>query len=685
MKHKRLWLAVLALIFALSLLPRNAQAQTVSYYGRQALSQMDNGKYLLKAYDAVALSIGVSSASVNLRHAAITLDELALVMDAYERDHPEHFWYGGYKANYNSTTRKVTHIDITYLLAGAALEQAQAALEERVQTLLSGITGSMTDYEKELYLHDALAKQVSYGEGNYVHNAYGALVEGVAVCDGYAKALQLLLQRAGIPSFLATGRDTATDTAHAWNYVQLDGSWYHTDLTWNDQPEGLFHAYFNMSDAMLSEDHTLEQPGYGLPACTDDAAHYFRVNDTRLRAETYADISALLKQTPWKAAVYITDDVQGFLTWLEENIHSVMAGAGAADIVSYSARQMGREVQLQLTCGHSALTRHGPVAGDCLTPGNELYYSCDACGCLFGADQATPLEQIPYLYPDHTMEGGLCAVCQVVTADGIHYPSLEQAAAAGGTYIRVNFDLDENATLSDPVYLDLNGKCISGDITVGEGATLHLFDSATAQYDATYRGMLTGKVTGHVAASCNTPASYGHNYKYLTLVEADGSVSAHRYYLAVRSVYLTPWQETADHCGSAVNYSAVLRCSDFLAAHITDWGIKLTGEETVYAEAGVAAGGQNACKTALVDTLKDTNSEEQNIKNAEASPIAQGYFRLLDGAELVSAGVQMSVKDLVTYAATADLTPGQTQGMQKMYRLFAYILDRWNLDLSKFQ
>jgi len=169
MKHKRLWLAVLALIFALSLLPRNAQAQTVSYYGRQALSQMDNGKYLLKAYDAVALSIGVSSASVNLRHAAITLDELALVMDAYERDHPEHFWYGGYKANYNSTTRKVTHIDITYLLAGAALEQAQAALEERVQTALRHYD-MLLSWKIERVAVNEMRKHIGW----YIHGMRGA-------------------------------------------------------------------------------------------------------------------------------------------------------------------------------------------------------------------------------------------------------------------------------------------------------------------------------------------------------------------------------------------------------------------------------------------------------------------------------------------------------------------------------
>ena len=58
--------------------------------------------------------------------------------------------------------------------------------------------------------------------------AYGALLEGYAVCGGYSDAMELFLERMGIKNFKVASTD------HVWNAVLLDNVWYNLDLTWDD-------------------------------------------------------------------------------------------------------------------------------------------------------------------------------------------------------------------------------------------------------------------------------------------------------------------------------------------------------------------------------------------------------------------------------------------------------------------
>ena len=64
--------------------------------------------------------------------------------------------------------------------------------------------------------------------------AYGALVEGSAICEGYAKAFKLLCNRAGIACEIVGG--TVNGEAHMWNYVQIGGDYYLVDATFDDAP-----------------------------------------------------------------------------------------------------------------------------------------------------------------------------------------------------------------------------------------------------------------------------------------------------------------------------------------------------------------------------------------------------------------------------------------------------------------
>lgn len=126
----------------------------------------------------------------------------------------------------------VGRVSCSYLLEPQSADEYWDAVEEGVRRALSVLTDDMGDYDKALALHDYLVRSCRYDEEApaAAHTAYGALVQGAAVCDGYARAYAALLERAGV-ACLVVG-STAMD--HVWNLVQLDGAWYHVDVTWDD-------------------------------------------------------------------------------------------------------------------------------------------------------------------------------------------------------------------------------------------------------------------------------------------------------------------------------------------------------------------------------------------------------------------------------------------------------------------
>lgn len=189
----------------------------------------------------------------------LTQEELSTVFQSVCYDNPQlvclknKFGWGSIKGG--------TFIELHYLDSAEKCAEKSAEIERIISQAVSALNEGMDAFEKELALHDWLASHCTYSaDSPDAYTAYGALVEGYAACEGYAKAMQLLLARAGIESFLITGQVEADGemTGHMWNIVELDGKNYHLDVTW-DAPQGsdglIQHAYFNLSDEEISGDH----------------------------------------------------------------------------------------------------------------------------------------------------------------------------------------------------------------------------------------------------------------------------------------------------------------------------------------------------------------------------------------------------------------------------------------------
>ena len=109
-------------------------------------------------------------------------------------------------------------------------------------------------YAREKAAIEIICSNVSYNYNDYDKTAYGAVMNGKAVCNGYAMLTGMLLNAVGVPTLCVHGID------HAWNKVCLDdGEWYATDTTWidgdtpNKEKEKKDYKYFNISDEKMNE------------------------------------------------------------------------------------------------------------------------------------------------------------------------------------------------------------------------------------------------------------------------------------------------------------------------------------------------------------------------------------------------------------------------------------------------
>lgn len=273
-----------------------------------------------------------------------TPSKMGDIIDLYKGDHPEVFWLddsGGYEYTRHDT---YTEIRLLYSFEGEELTEAKRLLQERVDALLEKAPKEKSKYEKELWLNDMLVQICEYDEDaaeedkviSNEQNAYGALVDGKAVCEGYTRAFQLLCSELEIPCVSVNGTvenaNSDGEGNHIWNAVQLDDDWYYVDVTWNDfQPnsdeycltEIEKHLYFNITTDKLLEDHKIS-PLYGsgeeadyynafIPECTAKKENFFRKS---LITISSAEDSGKLQMALTAAAA---DDAETFAFCIDED------------------------------------------------------------------------------------------------------------------------------------------------------------------------------------------------------------------------------------------------------------------------------------------------------------------------------------------------------------------------------
>lgn len=199
-------------------------------------------------------------------------------------------------------------------------ERTRQKVEAAAQDILDDIPSGASDWEKARLIHDALIRKVTYAEGTHDQTVYGALVEGKAVCNGYAMAYEYLLNMAGIPCDTVVGYASEFAAAmdgtmlqmdrHAWSIVTFtDGGKeksYYVDVTWDDTDlqdadgeDYISYRWFCVTQADIDQEgrSTLDE-GYDMSRwdLDDDTFNYHVYTDSLIREYDLEQITQIMSR-----------------------------------------------------------------------------------------------------------------------------------------------------------------------------------------------------------------------------------------------------------------------------------------------------------------------------------------------------------------------------------------------------
>lgn len=267
--------------------------QTESGYGFNSLGsdQLKSIYYTIGEY----LS---KSRSEEFKVESVTVSMFDEALGAYEMDHPEVFWLNlESRYSYVEYSDYSVGFELNFILDGGELEEAKDAFDKKVNEIVESAPAQAGEYQTEVFINNYLIDNCDYrSDDSMRHNAYGALVRGAAVCDGYSKAFQILCNRLGVDCVGINGfspefnkeNGESSDTGHMWNCVKIGGNWYHIDVTWNDGDAHIQrYLYFNVTTDEIKKNHTIS-PMYNsnadskqlynffVPECTSEEYNYYK-------------------------------------------------------------------------------------------------------------------------------------------------------------------------------------------------------------------------------------------------------------------------------------------------------------------------------------------------------------------------------------------------------------------------
>lgn len=206
--------------------------EDLEYWAYSTLSQDEQKIYLLMAEAIINLE-----PTISFKTNDITEDDITKIWNCINSDFYEAEYVGTIsvkRSDFFSTTNCTIVFDYRYDTEEIEIQKEEA--KQVVQEVISGIDADATDYEKIKAVYEYIVFYVEYEFSDYDQTSYGALVKQEAVCAGYARAMQYILNEMGISCTFITGTTSVfgSEEGHGWNLVLIEDEYYYVDVTWGD-------------------------------------------------------------------------------------------------------------------------------------------------------------------------------------------------------------------------------------------------------------------------------------------------------------------------------------------------------------------------------------------------------------------------------------------------------------------
>ena len=164
----------------------------------------------------------------------------------------------------------------TYFIDDSSYQTTFNSMMQQLDDIIGLMDENWCDYEKALFLHEYIAVNGDYDDTLKKYKAYDMLTDHESVCEGYSSLYSMLLNRVGIKC----NKVSSNRLNHVWNLVQIEGKWYHVDVTWDDR-------YHGGHPGLVSHDNFLKTSDEIYASGHDEADYVFRYDgDVYATAET---------------------------------------------------------------------------------------------------------------------------------------------------------------------------------------------------------------------------------------------------------------------------------------------------------------------------------------------------------------------------------------------------------------
>ncbi len=286
-----------------------ANADSTYYYGQLGALPQRFYRALQDMHQSGLFKTGTAEYDL-IEHGVLTEQEVASYIegaaevpvafgaarDAYYMDHPELFYVDIYNVMINvgrEGSDYFAYLGVgrsrNYYASGfdsvASVDAALARWEQKLNAVvaeadtkteakdkIAAVNAWLVDPANVQYdwdLYDNRDGGVNASQTGFT--AYGALVDGKAVCSGYSRAFKAAMDKLGIDCVSVSGYGLSKTgyANHEWNYVRLDDKWYAVDTTWNSADAQSATRYLLVGENTFRYDHmsdsVISTSGYELP------------------------------------------------------------------------------------------------------------------------------------------------------------------------------------------------------------------------------------------------------------------------------------------------------------------------------------------------------------------------------------------------------------------------------------
>ncbi len=206
-------------------------------------------------------------------------------------DNPELFYVRGYNLIRYERGGEIEKLSVSglYTMDRAEAQTHQEKADAYVTKCLEGLPEGTDDYLKIKYLYEYIIKNTEYDlKAENGQNYLSVFENGRSVCQGYATAMQYMMNKCGLLCTVIRGV-TNTNENHAWNLVRSNGDYYYVDVTWGDMSydltvdEGMSslpqlpevsYEYLCVTTRDIEATHSIEN-AFEVPECTARRDYYY--------------------------------------------------------------------------------------------------------------------------------------------------------------------------------------------------------------------------------------------------------------------------------------------------------------------------------------------------------------------------------------------------------------------------